>query len=58
MSPPTHARADENKLEKVGPTFSSSVGDFGRLYYAKNDKISKIQLYNSNPQIHYQDRFN
>ena len=32
MSPLTHARANENKLEKVGPTFSSSVGDFGRLF--------------------------
>ena len=32
MSPHTHARANENKLEKVGPTFSSSVGDFGRLF--------------------------
>ena len=28
----THARATENKLEKVGPSFSSSVGDFGRLF--------------------------
>ena len=32
MSPHTHARANENKLEKDGPTFSSSVGDFGRLF--------------------------
>ena len=32
MSPHTHARANENKLEKVGPTFASSVGDFGRLF--------------------------
>ena len=24
--------AHENKLEKVGPTFSSSVGSFGRLF--------------------------
>ena len=32
MSPHTHARATENKLEKVGPSFSSSVGDFGRLF--------------------------
>ena len=32
MSPHTHARANENKLEKVGPSFSSSVGDFGRLF--------------------------
>ena len=28
----------------------------GCLCYAKSDKISKIQLYNSNPPIHYQDR--
>ena len=26
------------------------------VYYAKSDKISKIQLYNSNLPIHYQDR--
>ena len=32
MSPHTHARANENKLEKVRPCFSSSVGDFGRLF--------------------------
>ena len=32
MSPHTHARANENILEKVGPSFSSSVGDFGRLF--------------------------
>ena len=32
MSPNTHARANENKLEKDGPTFSSCVGDFGRLF--------------------------
>ena len=32
MSPHTHARANENKLEKVGQSFSSSVGDFGRLF--------------------------
>ena len=32
MSPHTHARANENKLEKVGPSFSSSVGDFKRLF--------------------------
>ena len=32
MSPHTHARANENKVEKVGPTFSSCVGDFGRLF--------------------------
>ena len=32
MSPHTHARANEDKLEKVGLTFSSCVGDFGRLF--------------------------
>ena len=32
VSPHTHARANENKLEKVDPSFSSSVGDFGRLF--------------------------
>ena len=32
MSPHTHARANENRLEKVGPSFSSSVRDFGRLF--------------------------
>ena len=33
MSHHTHAPANyENKLEKVGPSFSSSVGDFGRLF--------------------------
>ena len=32
MSPHTHARANENKLEKVGLSFSSFVGDFGRLF--------------------------
>ena len=32
MSPHTHARANENELEKVGPSFSSSVGDFARLF--------------------------
>ena len=32
MSPNTHARANENKLEKDSPTFSSFVGDFGRLF--------------------------
>ena len=32
MSPHTHARANGNKLEKVGQSFSSSVGDFGRLF--------------------------
>lgn len=28
LSPPEDARANEDKLENVGPTFSSSVGDF------------------------------
>ena len=28
------------------------------LCYAESDKISKMQLYSSNPQIHFQDRFN
>ena len=32
MSPHTHVRANENKLEKDNPTFSSCVGDFGRLF--------------------------
>ena len=32
MSHNTHARANENKLEKDGLTFSSCVGDFGRLF--------------------------
>ena len=32
MSPNMHARANEDKLEKDGPTFSSCVGDFGRLF--------------------------
>ena len=32
LSPPEDARAKEDKLENVGPTFSSSVGDFGRLF--------------------------
>ena len=32
MSPHTHARTNENKLEKVGQSFSSSVGDFARLF--------------------------
>ena len=35
MSPLAHAKADENKLEKLNPTFSSSVGDFGRLFLSK-----------------------
>ena len=34
MSPMAHALASENKLEKDGPSFSSSVGDFGRLFLA------------------------
>ena len=34
MSHNTHARANENKLEKDGPTFSSCGGDFGRLFLA------------------------
>ena len=34
MSPVAHALASENKLEKDGPSFSSSVGDFGRLLLA------------------------
>ena len=32
MSPNTHAQANENKVEKDSPTFSSCVGDFGRLF--------------------------
>ena len=32
MSHNTHARANENKLEKDSPTFSSCVGDFGRPF--------------------------
>ena len=39
MSPHMHARANENKLEKVGPTFSSSVGDFGSCFY-----LSKVDF--------------
>ena len=35
MSPRAHARANENKLEKVNPNFSSSVGDFGRLFLSE-----------------------
>ena len=34
MSAVAHALASENKLEKDGPSFSSSVGDFGRLFLA------------------------
>ena len=33
MSSVAHARANENKLEKVGPTFSSSVVDFGSCFH-------------------------
>ena len=36
MLPLTHARGNENKLEKVSLTFSSSVGDFGRLFLCLN----------------------
>ena len=32
MSPLVHGRANENKLEKVNPTFSSSVEDFRKLF--------------------------
>ena len=34
LSPVAHALASENKLEKDGRSFSSSVGDFGRLFLA------------------------
>ena len=34
MSPVAHALASENKVEKDGPSFSSSVGDFGGLFLA------------------------
>ena len=35
----------------------NNINDFiGGVCYAKPDKISKMQLYNSNPPIHYQDR--
>jgi len=54
MSPLAHARANENKLEKVNPTFSSSVGDFGRLFLSETiclkiwsksrPKIAKLPL--------------
>ena len=42
------------------PPYSKRT-DVGRnnyipLCYAKRDKISKMQLYHSNPPIHYQDR--
>ena len=32
VSPVAHARASENKVEKGGTTFSSSVRDFQRLF--------------------------
>ena len=38
MSHNTHARANEDKLEKDGPTF---VGDFGRLLW-KAQVVSEI----------------
>ena len=31
--------------------------DSSRVCYAKSDKISKVQLFNSNPRIHDQDGF-
>ena len=34
MSPVAYALDSENKLEKDGPSFSSAVGDFGRLFLA------------------------
>ena len=34
MSPVAHALASENIIEKDGPSFSSSVADFGRLFLA------------------------
>ena len=37
MSPLPHARANENKLEKVNPTFSSSVGDFWKAVFIWDD---------------------
>ena len=40
MSHNTHARANENKIEKDGPTFSSCVGDFGRLFYLSKSQPS------------------
>ena len=33
MSSVAHARANENKLETVGPTFLSSVGDFEGCFH-------------------------
>ena len=38
MSPLAHVQANENKLEKVGPTFSSSVRDFGGMFYPSKSK--------------------
>ena len=49
MSPLAHALADENKLEKVNPTFSSSVGDFGGLFLSETICL-KIWL-KSRPKI-------
>ena len=40
MSHNTHARANANKLEKDGPTFSSCVGDFRRLFYLSKSQPS------------------
>ena len=37
MSPLAHAQANENKPEKVNPTFPSSVGDFGRLFLSETN---------------------
>ena len=37
MSPLAHAQANENKPEKVNPTFSSFVGDFGRLFLSETN---------------------
>ena len=34
MSPVAHVLASKNKLQKGGPSFSISVGDFGRLFLA------------------------
>ena len=42
MSPHTHARANENKLEKVGPSFSSSVGDFICLNLSHRSIVSEV----------------
>ena len=40
MSPHTHARANDNKLEKFGPTFSSCVGNFGDCFYLSKSQPS------------------